>query len=74
MSYLYAWCLEHKLILKTLSINHGYLALWITINPSDLRCSLVFEFANVSFFGATNQTAFQKMQDHTATINSVAIA
>ncbi len=34
----FARSLEHRLILKALSIGHGYLALCITINLSDLRC------------------------------------
>ncbi len=50
-------------------MGHGYLALWITINPSDLRCPLVLELAGIPLSGATNQTVFKKMQDHVATIN-----
>lgn len=49
-------------------------ALWISINPLDLKCPLVLIFAGVSFSIATNQTAFRKMQDYIATINFVAIA
>ncbi len=74
MPHSYARCLEHRLILKALSIGHGYLALWITINPSNLRCSLVLKLLGIPLSGATNQTAFKKMQDHVATMNPVAVA
>ena len=74
MPYLYARYLEHRLILKALSIGYSYLALWITINLSDLRYPLVLEFAGIPFFCVTNQTAFKKMQDHMALMNPITIA
>ena len=70
----YARCLEHRLILKTMSISYGFSALWITVNPSDLRCPLVLVLAGVSLPTAIDQTAFRKMQDHTAIMNPVAVA
>ncbi len=74
MPHSYTRCLEHRFILKALSIGHGYLALWITINLSDLRYPLVLELAGVLLSGATNQTAFKKMQDHVPTMNPIAVA
>ena len=62
--HLYARCLKYRLILKALSIGHSYLALWITINPLDLKCLLVFELACVPLSSVINQTAFKKIQDH----------
>ena len=59
--HLYARYLEYRFILKALSIGHDYLMLWITINPSDLRCPLILELADIPLFNATNQTAFKKI-------------
>ena len=70
----YARCLEHRLILKAMSVSYGFSALWITVNPSDLRCPLVLVLAGVSLPTAIDQTAFRKMQDHTAIMNPVAVA
>ncbi len=74
MLHLYGRCLEHRLILKTLSIGYGYSVLWIIINLSDLRYLLVLELAGVPLSGATNQIALKKIQDHMATVNPVAVA
>ena len=74
MPHSYARCLEYKFILKALSIGYNYLPLCITINLSNLRYPLVFELVGVLLSGATNQTAFKKMQNYMTTINPIAIA
>lgn len=74
MPHLYAKCLEHKLILKVISVSYDFFALGITVNPSDLRCLLVLLLANVSLSTANNQIAFKKIQDHSATMNPVVVA
>ncbi len=67
-------CLEYKLILKALCIGHGYFALWITINLSNLRYPLILKLAGVSFSSAINQIAFKKIQDHLAIMNPITVA
>lgn len=72
--HLYTRYLEHKLILKAMSVNYSFSALWITVNLLNLRCPLVLLLADISIFIATNQIAFRKMQNHTAIINFIFIA
>ena len=55
-------------------VSYGFSALWITVNSSDLRCPLVLIFAGGSLSIAIDQTAFRKMQDHTAIMNPIAVS
>ena len=71
--YSYIRCLEHRFILKAMSVGYGFSALWITVNLSDLRCLLVLLLGSVSLFTTTDQTVFKEMQDYTTIMNSVAI-
>lgn len=56
-------------------VNYGMPALWITINPLDLKCPLVLTLAGVEILDANYwaQSAFY-LYAATATINPVALA
>ncbi len=68
----YARCFQFWLQLKTLMVANGMPVFWITINPADLRCSLVIRLAGVELkLSSEIQSAFRRK---TATMNPVAIA
>lgn len=56
-------------------VSNGMPALWLTLNPSDLRSPLVLSLAGVKLDPALlDTTAIKNLQESTATMNSVAIA
>lgn len=61
-------------MLKALSISHDYLALWITINVSDLSYLLILKLVGISFSSVINQITFKKIEDYVSTMNPIIIA
>ena len=71
----YAKCYEQAVYIKALTINHGMPALWITLNPSDLKSPLVLTLAGVQILDANHRTeSASHLHAATATMNPVAVA
>lgn len=68
----FAKCYQYRLHLRALMVIDGMPSLWITFNPSDLRCPIVLHLAGVTM-PVTDATA-SAFRSHTATMNPVAIA
>ena len=71
----YAKCYEQAVYIKALMVNHGMPALWITLNPSDLKSTLVLTLAGVqiSESQSPNQNA-TSFYSAVATMNPIAVA
>ena len=72
----YAKCYEQIVYIKALMVNNGMPALWITLNPLDLKSPLVLSLAGVELpinGNCENQTA-SSLRSAAATMNPVAVA
>ncbi len=68
----FAKCYEYRLQMRALMITNGMPVLWITFNPSDLRCPIVLWLAGIRLPVSDNTASAFKTA--TATINPIAIA
>ena len=70
-----AKCYEQAFYIKALMVNDGMPALWIALNPSDLKSTLVLTLAGVRIpdSDGQNQSA-SRLHSATATMISVAVA
>lgn len=72
MPHSFAKYYKYRLQLRALMITNGMPLLWITFNPSDLRCPIVLLLAKVSL--PVSDGAASAFKTATATMNPVAIA
>ena len=71
----YAKCYEQAIYIKALMVDHGMPALWITINPSDLKSPLVLTLAGVEILDANHRAqSVSYLYAATATMNPIAVA
>ncbi len=68
----FAKCHEYRLQMRALMITNGMPVLWITFNPSDLRCPIVLWLAGIRLPVFDNTASVFKTA--TATMNPLAIA